>query len=92
MNELRFITDRVTPAEGIVQRIQDRHGGRPRQRPFPPLPGEEEAEKPSEPNSERTPEPTPDDGEEHRIDVHVQGWLLPTRQAFPPADHAFALH
>ncbi len=93
MIEIYAVSDGVRPIERIVPRVENRRERSRRDPPFPPLPGEEE-----EPQEEPAPaDPGPpqnrkDEDSEQKIDIHVLGRMLPTRQLLPPADCALTLH
>ena len=91
MTAIHARPENVTPTEGIVHRIQDRRDRQRRERSFPLLPEQEEEEdRPEE--GKRMPPRKSDDEDDHRIDIHVLGLILPTGQLLPPDRSGRKLH
>ena len=84
----------VFPAGRVTQVIRDGRQKNRKQKPFPPLPDEEEEakERPSSETNAPTSEKKHRDDEDSTIDVHVLGQILPTRQFIPSSSHELTLH
>lgn len=93
MTGLQAISGGLGPIEHGLPRIEEKRERSRREKAFPLLDEEENPETPSSPE-EKPPPParprqqTPD----QRIDLHVHGSILPTRQEFPPAGYPETLH
>ncbi len=92
MIEIQAVADGVGPIEHIVPRVEKRRERSRRETPFPPLPGEEEQEEEPAPAEEKPLPNGKEENSEHKIDIHVQRLILPTRQLLPPADGGRTLH
>ncbi len=88
------IADGVAPINSVVPRVEKRRERSGREKPFPPLPGDESQEE--EPTSGGGDEPPTEEKREensdHKIDIHVAGVILPTRQLIPPSMTYHTLH
>ncbi len=88
------IADGVAPINSVVPRVEKRRERSGREKPFPPLPGDESQEEES--TNEKGNEPPTDEkweeSSDHKIDIHVAGVILPTRQLLPPLITSHTLH
>ena len=91
MSGLQAVTEGLTRIERVVPKIEDRSDRSRPEEAFPQLPGEKKREEP-EPEADRPPTRHPAEDEEHRIDIHVMGRILPTRQSFPQAPPSSSIH
>ena len=88
------IADGVAPIKPVVPRVENRRERSGREKPFPPLPGDE-SQKEESTNDGRNEPPTEEERDENsdqKIDIHVAGMILPTRQLLPPPTTSHTLH
>ncbi len=92
MSLLEAIGEGIDPINHVVPRIEDRGDKNRRQRPFPPVPKEEEEDSPPD-EPETPPERAPDEGtDDHQVDLIVRGQILPSRQFLPSNPQPERLH
>ena len=84
MTTIQARPDGVAPTEGIVREIRDQRKQPDHRRRFPKVPGEEKQEEEA-PASESLPTRprSQNDEEDHKVDIHVIGRLLPTGKFLP---------
>ncbi len=87
------IADGVVPIKPVIPRVEKQRERSGREKPFPPLPGDESQEEPTNESENEPPtEEKREESSDHKIDIHVVGVILPTRQMLPPSTTSRTLH
>jgi len=89
------VQDGILPTSGIVHHIQNQRERKRKQKPFPDV--SEEDEEPSPAKSPAIPKPNVpkdpyEEEDEHSIDIHVLGRIIPTGQFLQPPLSSAMIH